>query len=255
MRTLFAFLLCFSFFYASAQKVGDKYSGIASYYADYFHGRTTASGEVFSQDSMTAASRTLPFGTIVKVTNQRNNKSIVVKINDRGPFVDGRIIDLSYIAAEQLDFIAQGLAPVTVEIIGNQPIIIASRNNAIVKPQTSGRNNHVPLVQPQTQVTKSLPDTVRFSYTAPVLDSALTPGTYYAVQVGSFGNKENAIRCLGNLKTKSSFARISEALIDGKIYFRVSAGAFNSQNEALALKKILSPSYPNCFLVTFEVKD
>lgn len=255
MRTLFAFILCSSFFNASAQKVGDKYSGIASYYADYFHGRTTASGEIFSQDSMTAASRTLPFGTIVRVTNQRNDKSIVVKINDRGPFVDGRIIDLSYTAAEQLDFIAQGLTPVTVEIVGTSPIYVASRNNAVIKPQTSGVRPQTTAVKPSVQSTPPQRDTVRFSYSAPIADSALVPGSYFAVQVGSFGNKDNANRCLEKLKTKSSSARISEAFIDGKTYFRVSAGAFATQDEAMTLKKILSPSYPNCFLVTFEVKD
>ncbi|WP_245576528.1 septal ring lytic transglycosylase RlpA family protein [Flexithrix dorotheae] len=92
-------------------------SGIASYYADKFEGRTTASGEIFRQDSLTAAHKTLPFGTMVRVTNLANNKSIEVKINDRGPFVKGRIIDLSRKGAETLDYINAGLADVIIEAV------------------------------------------------------------------------------------------------------------------------------------------
>jgi rare lipoprotein A len=89
--------------------------GQASYYADKFHGRKTATGETFSQDKMTAASRDLPLGTRVTVTNQENGKSVDVKVNDRGPYVDGRVIDLSKKAADKLDMKEDGVAPVTIE--------------------------------------------------------------------------------------------------------------------------------------------
>ncbi len=89
--------------------------GEASYYADRFEGRPTASGEPFRQDSLTAAHRHLPFGTVVRITNLKNNKQIVVRINDRGPFVEGRIIDVSRRGAEALDFIRDGLADVRIE--------------------------------------------------------------------------------------------------------------------------------------------
>jgi rare lipoprotein A len=91
--------------------------GFASWYGGKFHGRLTSSGEVFDTNDMTAAHRTLPFGTVVKVTNQDNGKSTLVKINDRGPFVEGRIIDLSRAAAEQLDMVGQGVARVTLDIV------------------------------------------------------------------------------------------------------------------------------------------
>jgi peptidoglycan lytic transglycosylase len=90
-------------------------TGRASYYAEKFHGRTTANGERFNMWQMTAAHRTLPFGTKVKVTNLRNKKSIVVRINDRGPFKPGRIIDLSKGAAAKIDMIRSGTAKVRVE--------------------------------------------------------------------------------------------------------------------------------------------
>ena len=88
--------------------------GLASYYAHKFNGRTTASGEVYDEQKMTAAHRDLPFGTNVRVTNLSNNKSVVLKINDRGPFVKGRIIDVSYAAAKRLDFIEEGVIRVRV---------------------------------------------------------------------------------------------------------------------------------------------
>src|SRR6516165_7650647 len=89
--------------------------GIASYYADFFGGRKTANGETFRQDRLTAASRDLPLGTMVTVTNEITGKSVDVKVNDRGPYVDGRIIDLSMSAAERIGMKERGIAPVTVE--------------------------------------------------------------------------------------------------------------------------------------------
>ncbi len=91
--------------------------GIASYYADEYDGRPTSSGETYDMHAMTAAHRTLPFGTMVRVTNIENGKSVDVRINDRGPFKAGRIIDLSLEAAQRLDMIGPGTAPVRLEIL------------------------------------------------------------------------------------------------------------------------------------------
>jgi len=89
--------------------------GVASYYSARFHRGTTASGETYSKYAMTAAHPKLPFGTKVRVTNLDNGRSVVVKINDRGPFVKGRIIDLSYAAARKLGMVRAGTAKVRVE--------------------------------------------------------------------------------------------------------------------------------------------
>ncbi|SDI11554.1 rare lipoprotein A [Pseudomonas flavescens] len=89
--------------------------GKASYYGKAHHGNRTASGERFDQNAMTAAHRSLPFGSRVRVTNLNNNRSVVVRINDRGPFSRGRIIDVSRKAAEALDMVRSGVAPVRVE--------------------------------------------------------------------------------------------------------------------------------------------
>lgn len=92
--------------------------GLASWYGGKFHGRLTSSGEIFDTNTMTAAHKTLPFGTMVKVTNLDNGATIIVKINDRGPFVEGRIIDLSRAAAEALGMVGIGVAHVSLEIVG-----------------------------------------------------------------------------------------------------------------------------------------
>lgn len=91
--------------------------GIASFYGKAHHGNSTANGERFDMYGMSAAHTTLPLPSCVKVTNLRNNKSIILRVNDRGPFVRGRIIDVSYAAAKELDFIGAGLTEVRVEVI------------------------------------------------------------------------------------------------------------------------------------------
>jgi peptidoglycan lytic transglycosylase len=92
--------------------------GIASYYAEPYHGRKTASGEIFdTYQGLTAAHRTLPFNTVVRVKNESNGREVDVRINDRGPFVDGRVIDLSLRAAREIDMVRTGTAPVKLTIL------------------------------------------------------------------------------------------------------------------------------------------
>lgn len=96
---------------------GHSESGQASYYGNEFHGRKTANGERFDQGKLTAAHRTLPFGTRVKVTNTQNGKSVIVRVNDRGPFVKGRVIDLSSSAFKSLASLNAGVVPVRLQVI------------------------------------------------------------------------------------------------------------------------------------------
>jgi rare lipoprotein A len=103
---------------AATLSADPELDGVASWYGGKFHGRRTSSGEVFDTNDMTAAHRTLPFGTLVKVTNLDNGTSATVRINDRGPFVDGRVIDLSQAAADQLNMLGTGIAHVSLDIVG-----------------------------------------------------------------------------------------------------------------------------------------
>ena len=117
LRILFAFLL-FSSLLSCSSKITE--SGKASYYADKFEGRKTASGEIFRQSAVTAAHKTLPFGTMVTVKNLSNGKTVKVVINDRGPFVTGRIIDLSKKAAQKIDLVQTGVAIVEIKYKGKK---------------------------------------------------------------------------------------------------------------------------------------
>lgn len=109
------FSLCVASFLLTSCGRVVKESGKASYYADKFVGRRTADGEVFKQNRLTAAHKTLPFGTKVKVINLLNGKKVKVRITDRGPFVQGRIIDLTTKAARRLGMLQQGVAPVEIK--------------------------------------------------------------------------------------------------------------------------------------------
>ncbi len=91
--------------------------GLASYYGHKFQGKKTASGELYDKNKLTAAHKTLPFGTKVRVTNEDNDLSVVVKVNDRGPFVKNRIIDLSFKAAKQIEIIDKGVGKVKIQIV------------------------------------------------------------------------------------------------------------------------------------------
>jgi rare lipoprotein A len=111
-------ILIFTLFFntaCSSKQAKNVELGKASWYGEKYHGKQTASGETYNMYALTAAHKTLPFHTKVKVTNLKNNRSLVVRINDRGPFVRGRIIDLSYAGAQELDFVNDGVVKVRVE--------------------------------------------------------------------------------------------------------------------------------------------
>jgi rare lipoprotein A len=101
-------------------------SGLASWYGHPYHGRRAANGEIYDMEQLTAAHRTLPFGTWVHVTNLTNEKTVDVRITDRGPFIDGRVIDLSHAAARAVDMIGPGVARVRLDILALPPVAISS---------------------------------------------------------------------------------------------------------------------------------
>jgi len=101
-------------------KVGYTEDGVASWYGHPYHGRKTSNGETFNMNDLTAAHKTLPFGVWVEVLNKKNNQKVVVRINDRGPFVDGRIIDISKAAANSINMIGMGIAPVKIKVVRTQ---------------------------------------------------------------------------------------------------------------------------------------
>jgi rare lipoprotein A len=122
--------------------VGIKDRGVASWYGEQFHGRQAANGEIFDMDALTAAHRTMPLGSIVRVVNLTNGKHLHVRITDRGPYVNGRILDLSRAAAVQLGMDQEGTAHVQIEIVGQRRPELLHYSQASTGPVASLRNEH-----------------------------------------------------------------------------------------------------------------
>jgi rare lipoprotein A len=117
MKTPFLFVVLFAFAVSSCHRKSipsGSETGMASYYAESYNGKKTANGEIYNSSALTAAHKTLPFGTKVKVTNLSNGKSVKVRVNDRGPFVAGRIIDLTKKAAKKIDMVNAGVVKVKI---------------------------------------------------------------------------------------------------------------------------------------------
>ena len=169
----------------------------ASYYGEPFHGRPTASGEIFDMNDYTAAHKTLPFGTMLEITNLDNGRKVIVKINDRGPFVGNREIDLSKGAAEALGMIGQGIARVSIKQVGQQDVGQMERDTA-------------PL--PEATVVSQEKQEVQREEVAPVQNNRQkgliyipttaeeTKGVLWRIQVGSFTREENALQLVIKLR-------------------------------------------------------
>jgi len=180
--------------------VGGVQVGVASWYGPGFHGNRTANGEIYDQYEMTAAHPTLPLGTRAMVTNLTNGRSVEVRINDRGPFVDGRAIDLSYAAARTLRMIGPGTARVRIDVLG--VALAPPRPPAPAPPLVPTLVRDVPTSLFLVEVA-SLSDAGRAEHLANVLKSRLPEtfvsplpggaGTYYRVRIGPFPLRDAAV--------------------------------------------------------------
>ncbi|MEM6829864.1 MAG: septal ring lytic transglycosylase RlpA family protein [Bacteroidota bacterium] len=207
-------------FFGLMSAYGQSQSGKASYYAGKFHGRITASGETYDSMKMTAAHRTLPFGTTVKVSNLRNNKTTTVVINDRGPFVSDRIIDLSYAAGASLSMIDAGVTEVRIEVVTGGITMIEE-----LKPPTFF---HV-------KVTEMSP-------------------SGYGVQIMSFAETDNYVNFVKELqkKYKSEDIVLQSKSVNGRKVIGVVLHQFNTRMQAERLQVALEPNYPDCYIVDFS---
>jgi rare lipoprotein A len=157
--------------------------GTASWYGPGFHGNLTSGGEVYDQYDLTAAHQTLPLGTRVAVTNLQNGKEVEVRVNDRGPFVKGRSIDLSYAAARSIGAIGPGTIPVRIEVLGPDGVQLTAVTYSVQVGAFADRDNAVRLQRALAR---------RFDgvYVA-TLDGA--SGHYYRVRLGRFGRRADAV--------------------------------------------------------------
>lgn len=228
-------LLTFLFGLMSVVTAQKSKVGGASFYADKFQGRKTASGEKYYHNKMTAAHRTLPFGTMVKVTNLTNGKSVIVRVNDRGPFVKGRIIDLSKSAAKKLDFINAGVAKVRIEILSKDQ----------KKEETTKNDTHNKGGGNTTKKTTSKKEIYRFS-------AIKTYPRGYSVQIGSFKEMVNLMKLSENLGTSYKnevFVEVGQHKAE-KVY-KICVGRLRNRKEAEQLKLRIKKKYPDCFIVKF----
>lgn len=193
-------LLCSAAGFAEGQLY--KENALASYYGEAFQGRPTSSGEIFDMYAMTAAHKTLPFGTMLEVTNLENGNSVVVRVNDRGPFVADREIDLSQGAAEKLGMITAGVARVSISILSEPG------KETEAAPAGLPENEEVPAVAAAPRPEPVLRDERRPEpRPEPVLRDAPRPeprpepgAPVWRIQLGSFAREENALRMVRSLR-------------------------------------------------------
>ncbi len=197
-----------------ASATGFVQSGIASWYGRKFHGRKTSNGETYNMYAMTAAHKTLPMNTWVSVHNLKNNRKIVVRINDRGPFVYGRIIDLSYTGAKRIGITGAGTVKVRVTALGRATSYSKKTNDPIAfKPVDYWRGN-------------------------------------FTVQVGAFKVKANAKKYRYKLSKNYQNAHIAVFTDDRGIFYRVRIGRFTNLKDAIRFsEKIITQGFGSAFAV------
>jgi rare lipoprotein A len=228
-------------------------TGLASWYGDPFHGRQTANGEIYDMNALTAAHKTLPMPSTVRVTNLENGRSLLLTVNDRGPFVNGRIIDISRRGSQLLGFYGQGTAKVRVQVLADPRQPIPDTQVAMVAPRTqiSEEERRGVVAAPRGRVdTQALPpppgvkEAPARAYSppvppaspppiaAPVLPPSPAPGvvtvepvrpTGVFVQAGAFSIKENADRLRGRL-ARLGPAHVVHARVSGQLFYRVRVG-------------------------------
>lgn len=184
--------------YVPKEDPGYNRVGTASWYGAQFHAKTTANGEVFDMDAMTAAHTTLPLPSLVEVTNLENGRKVVVRVNDRGPFVGDRIIDMSRAAARELGFESKGLAKVRVRYVGRAPLGGGGDPGVRRAQAPSAPPSLPPAPIPYSQLASATPPPAPSVAPASVM-AAATPEASYRIQAGAFGDRINAERAVSQL--------------------------------------------------------
>ncbi len=208
-------------YYPKDVNVGDRFSGNASWYGPDFHGKQTSNGERYNMYDNTAAHKTLPMNTMVKVTNKRNGLSAIVRINDRGPFVSTRIIDLSNLAARKIKMVGAGTAPVTIEILG---FYSKSKKRIIRKVKVKKPVKRKSAVKKQNI------------------------NTGYVLQIASFTNIEGALKVQEQHNNTDGYVTVIKDIENenGRL-FKVYLKGFKSEQEIRDYKA--NSSFSNSFIV------
>lgn len=215
-------------YYPHTVKVGDVFHGVASWYGPDFHAKRTANGEVYNMYAMTAAHKTLPINTMLKVTNRTNGLTAIVRINDRGPFVGERIIDLSNAAAKKIDMVGVGTIKVKLEVLG----FYSHNKNAHV-------NDTVPSIQKPLFIPKV---------------QSVSPSNgrnNYALQIASFKKIEGALHTQEKYDATDGYTTvIRDVEVNGQRYFKVYLKGFKTEVEAREYKA--RGNFVNSFIVKYN---
>jgi rare lipoprotein A len=250
-------------YYPFVAKIGDGFDGVASWYGPDFHSKRTSNGEIYDMYDMTAAHKTLPMNTVVKVDNLENGKSIIVRINDRGPFVKGRIIDLSNKAANQIDMVGRGTAKVKITVLGYNGEIENSNAPVIEVPSTQVASNNitnqlepgiealepleikedniktstVPVSAPRSNVNTTSSAKITRPSTTLSSNKASSAGNYN-LQVGAYTLASGAVKVKNDYQKKfrSNKVDVQKVFVNGKTLNKVFVRGFSSYEDAQHFK-------------------
>ena len=227
-------------FHTRKSSQGYKEKGGASWYGTKFHGRRTSSGEPYDMYAMTAAHKTLPLPSYVEVTNLENGRKVIVRVNDRGPFHDGRIIDMSYAAAVKLGMLGKGTARVEVRAIDPRTHAAAP---APVKTATPAVTTQAAIPPQPVQATAAATQTVTTAVPVPASASpARIINAPVFLQVGAFASLINAERLRSDIAGQDIGAvRIVEADTENGKFFKVQVGPLADHGEAERIAQTLKP--------------
>jgi rare lipoprotein A len=245
-------------------------TGIASWYGPNFHGKYTANGEIYDQNALTAAHRTLPLPSIVRVTNLENGRSIKLTVNDRGPYAKGRIIDVSRRAAQLLGFDGKGTARVRVEIVADESRLLAAKlsgktdpNLIAEKAAAAPREQIATADLPPPPGTKAAPPSAasappptpapptRIANAAPEPDLKTVPvkPTSIYIQAGAFAQFDNANRMKVRLQGIGP-TRVTQINLGDRPLFRVRVGPLQNVDEAdKLLDRVVKAGYPEARII------
>ncbi len=221
--------LFFFFLVLTSVSIAQIQTGKASFYADKFEGSLTASGEKYKHSKLTAAHKTLPFGTRIRVTNQANQQSVEVIVNDRGPYVENRIVDLSKSAAEKLGFVNQGLADVSLEVIdpGNGKVKMGGgfTIDQVVVDEKEFYDFEISRQNPKG----------------------------FGVQIGTYQELVNLMRLSDNLKNSyKKKVTVQVKVVNGIKYYSLILGKFSSRTKAADFLEELKNKFPGSFIVEYD---
>ena len=227
-------------YYPFVANVGEQFDGIASWYGPDFHAKKTSNGEIYNMYAMTAAHKTLPMNTVVRVDNLDNGRSTIVRINDRGPFVAGRIIDLSNKAAHEIDMVRKGTARVKVTVLGYNGLIDDKNAPSVNSIEQKPEVEKIEVIEDDVVATNintnigmvSAPITT--SKSSSKESSKSSSGGKFSIQVGAFSLQAGALKTVDEYKAKFPSKKI-EYVENGGIY-RVYIRGFSSYDDGQNFK-------------------